>query len=127
MMNTINTGMVTLGGVSLPDPDVMEFTLQDISTKDAGRDESGLMHKLKIGQKVTYKLCWRQADPVSTSQILSAVSAEYFTGVLMNPVTNSMETRTYYVGDRSVPVQQWMPNRVDGKLYSKIEFTIIER
>lgn len=127
MISTMNTGLVTLGGVSLPDPDAIEFGLQDISAKDAGRDESGLMHKLRITQKITYKLTWRQADPTSARTILQAVQSEYFTGVLRNPLTDSMETHTYYVGDRSAPVQQWMPSRADGKLYAKIEFTIIER
>ena len=38
---------------------------------------------------------------------------------------NEMQTRRYYVGDRTAPFKQWRDG-IDGKLYSKLSFTLIE-
>lgn len=123
----LNTNMVTLNGVSVIDPSKNEWGLQDISSKDAGRDESTIMHKMKLGQKRTYNLAWKMIDPHNAAIILQAInSAETFPCTLWDAMNEQYETRTYYVGDRSAPMQQWMPNRVDGKLYTQISFTLIE-
>ena len=126
-MNRLNTGMVTLNGVSVIDPSAITWGLSDVSASDAGRDEATIMHKMKLGQKRQYSLTWNMIDPENTAIILQAInSAETFPCRLHDAMTNQYETRTYYVGDRSAPVQQWMPNRTDGKLYQKLSFTLIE-
>ena len=123
----LNTNMVTLNGVSVIDPSKNEWGLQDISSKDAGRDEATIMHKMKLGQKRTYNLAWKMIDPHNAAIILQAInSAETFQCTLWDAMNEQYETRTYYVGDRSAPMQQWMPNRADGKLYTQISFTLIE-
>ena len=50
----LNTNMVTLNGVSVIDPSENEWGLQDVSAKDAGRDEATSMHKMRVGQKRKY-------------------------------------------------------------------------
>lgn len=127
MATTLNTGMVTLNGVSVIDPSELSWGLSDVSASDAGRDEQTTMHKMKLGQKRQYQLGWNMIDPENASIILKAInSSETFPCTLHDAMDNEMQTRTYYVGDRSAPMQQWMPNRKDGKLYSKLSFTIIE-
>lgn len=123
----LNTNMVTLNGVSVIDPSEWSWGLNDISAKDAGRDETTTMHKMRVGQKRTYTLGWKMIDPHNAAIILQAVNRdETFQCTLWDAMNEQYETRTYYVGDRSAPMQQWMPSRVDGKLYSKISFTLIE-
>ena len=123
----LNTNMVTLNGVSVIDPSEWTWGLQDVSAADAGRDEATIMHKMMLGQKRTYTLGWKMIDPHNASIILQAVNAaENFPCTLWDPLNEMYETRTYYVGDRSAPMQQWMPNRKDGKLYQKLGFTLIE-
>lgn len=123
----LNTNMVTLNGVSVIDPSKNEWGLQDISSKDAGRDEATIMHKMKLGQKRTYNLEWNMIDPHNAAIILQAINSdETFPCTLWDAMDEQYETRTYYVGDRSAPMQQWMPNRADGKLYTHISFTLIE-
>ena len=123
----LNTNMVTLNGVSVIDPSENEWGLQDVSAKDAGRDEATSMHKMRVGQKRKYKLGWKMIDPHNAAIILQAInSSETFPATLWDAMDEQYETRTYYVGDRTAPMQQWMPNRVDGKLYSKLSFNLIE-
>lgn len=127
MDKTLNTQMVTLNGVSVIDPSEWSWGLSDMSAKDAGRDEAGNMHKMRIGQKRQYNLGWKMIDPTNASIILKAVNSdETFSCTLWDAMDGEYQTRTYYVGDRSAPMQQWMPNRADGKLYSKVSFTLIE-
>ena len=125
----MNTGMVTLNGVSVIDPSVLEQSVQTVSDPEAGRDKTGTMHdNPPCPDKLKYNLAWNGIDPVNASIILQAVRQQrFFPAILHNAVTNQMETHTYYVGDRSIPVQQWIPNRVDGKVYKKLSFSIIEQ
>lgn len=127
MDKTINTNMVTLNGVSVIDPSEWSWGLSDVSASDAGRDEGVTMHKMRLGQKRQYNLGWKMIDPVNASIILKAVNAmEHFQCTLWDAMDAEYQTRTYYVGDRTAPMQQWMPDRDDGKLYSKVGFTLIE-
>lgn len=127
MEKTLNTGMVTLNGVSVIDPSECTWGLSDISASDAGRDELSNMHKMRLSQKRQYQLGWNMIDPTNASIILKAINAEEtFDCTLFDAMDNEMQTRKYYVGDRSAPMQQWIPNRQDGKLYSKLSFTLIE-
>lgn len=105
-------------------PSVMEFGFQDISAPNAGRDQNGLMHKMYLTSKIKINLEWWEPSRALTAQILQAVSSEYFTVRFWNPETNSLTTRTMYVGDRSAPVRMWG----DGAAwYSKVSFNLIER
>ena len=123
---TKNTGMVTLNGVSVIDPSELTWSLQDVSASDAGRDERIKMHKLRVGQLRTYQLAWNMIDPENAAIILQAINQkEEFYCTLHDVMTNKMETRLYYVGDRTAPFKMWT-DRADGKIYSKLSFTLIE-
>ena len=40
----------SVGGVTVPVPSKYDWQLSDVSSKDAGRTEDGLMHKMRIDQ-----------------------------------------------------------------------------
>ncbi len=121
----MNTNMFAVNGSYLPDPSALTWGLQDVSAPDAGRDESSTMHKMRVAQKRTYQVEWKMTNPLETAQILTAVNPETFTVTAWDAMDGQYETRTYYVGDRSAPFQQWHSG-VDGQLFTKISFTIIE-
>lgn len=124
---TLNTGMVTLNGVSVIDPSSLTWGLQDVSASDAGRDEAVRMHKMIVGQLRTYDIGWNMIDPANASIILKAINEkENFYCTLPDTMENEMQTRLYYVGDRTALFQQWIPDRKDGKLYSKLSFRLVE-
>lgn len=133
--NYRNSMGIVINGVNMPDPSEITWGLSDISQSDAGRDESGTMHPMKLTvnghlvQKYQYQMGWNMCTPAEASIILNAInSTETFTAILPDPLSASGEalnSRTYYVGDRSAPFQQWH-NGTDGKLYQKVSFTLIE-
>lgn len=127
MDKTLNTNMVVINGVHVIDPSEWSWGLQDVSSDKAGRDEAIKMHKMRLGQKRTYTLGWAMIDPDNASTILKAVNEfENFEATIWDVMDNAYVTRTFYVGDRTAQMQQWMPDREDGKLFSKVGFTIIE-
>lgn len=106
------------------DPSKMSFGIQDVSASDAGRDQSGYMHKDLISRKYKIELEWWCPSRQETARILTAVEPEYFPVTFTDPMTNTVVTKTFYVGDRTAPVQMWGDDR---QFYSSVKFNLIER
>ena len=83
-------------------PSAMSIGIQDVSASDAGRDQSGTMHKMLITQKRKIELEWWCPSPQLTKQILSAVNSEYFSVQYTDPLTNTLVTKTMYVGSPTI-------------------------
>ena len=115
--------VITINGTQY-DPSELTVGIQDISAPDAGRDLTGKMWKMTVAQKVTIQLSWWQPSPTLVSQVLNSVSSEYFNVTYNDPITNTTVTKSFYVGDRSAPVQVWGTGT---KRYSKLSFKLIER
>ena len=114
--------IININGVEC-DPSVMEIGFQDVSCPDAGRDLSGTMHPMKLGQKQTVNLEWWEPDRNEVKQVLQAVAPESFPVTYYDPQTNTEVTRTMYVGDRTAPIRMWNTGRA---WYSKLSFKLIE-
>ena len=117
---------ITINGQNF-DPSKMSIGLQDVSMADAGRDQSGYMHKMRISEKFTIELEWWCPSVAETARILNAVKPEYFNVTFHNPYNsnpNSTITRKMYVGDRTAPVQMWGDDR---QFFSSVKFKLIEQ
>lgn len=109
-----------------PDPSSLEYGLQDVSASDAGRvmDAEATMYKQRICQKRKLKLKWSGLTAADTSKILKAVNPEYFYVRFWDALDGQMETRCFYVGDRTAPLFYYW---VDGIRYESLSFDLIER
>ena len=118
--------VIVSGGtdIELPAPSKMEWSLQDVSIGDSGRDDSGLMYKGRITQKRKLNLEWAGKRPDVVATILSAFNPEYVDVRYWDAMENAYAIRTFYVGDRAAPVKIWT---VGNKVYETISFDIIER
>lgn len=106
-------------------PSEMTWNLYDASTSETGRTLDALMHKDVVAQKRTLSLQWNGPRPAEASSILTAVNSSVFFPVKYpDPMSGNMETRTFYVGDRTTPFKLWT---ADNKIYSSISFDLIER
>lgn len=127
-MKTLNTGISTINGVNVIDPSDVEVTRNTIQDPEAGRDMNGTMHMLIIAVKRTYTLTWKVITPEDAQTIINAVESDTFFPVrFMDIKRNEMVTGTFYSGDRTYGVQQWIPNRKDGKLYKDFKVKLIEQ
>lgn len=124
-MSAQDNVMLKVNNVALPCPASFQWSLQDISSSDAGRTQDGEMHKMMITQKRKLVVEWTFKDWTDAATILQAVNAsEYLSVEYPDMMSGTYETRTFYVGDRTVPVKFWWTNR---HLIEKVSFDFIER
>lgn len=116
--------MITVDGVAMPCPSSFTWGLQDISAAESGRTDDTIMHKNRVGQKRKISLGWITKDWKTTAKIMRAFNPEYINVRYPDMMSESYQTRTFYVGDRSAPVKYWLAGR---KLIEQISFDIIEK
>lgn len=117
--------MLKVNGVSLPCPASFQWSLQDVSASDAGRTQDSTMYKMTVSQKRKLVVEWSFKDWTDASAILQAVNgSEYLSVEYPDMLSGEYETRTFYIGDRTVPVKFWWVNR---HLVEKVSFDFIER
>lgn len=110
----------------LPDPSSMTWGLQDVSASDAGRTQDGTMQKMLVTQKRKLSITWTLPTAAQAAAILSAFNHEYFWVRYFDPMANALQTRCFYVGDRSAPFK-WYSLPGKGTRYETVSFDIIER
>jgi hypothetical protein len=113
-------------GVSCPTPSTFSYTLSDNSAEDAGRVQDGndTMYKNRTSQKRKISLSWLGPSLSTASSLLTMFNPEYVHITYWDMKDNEEQTRQFYVGDRTVPVNIWT---VDNKRYTSVSFDIIER
>ena len=116
--------MITVDGVALPCPSEYQWGLMDVSLGESGRTDDTIMHKNRVGQKRKLQVSWVGLDWQQTATIMQAVNPEYMSVTYPDFLSGQMETRTFYVGDRTAPVKYWFTNR---KMIEKVSFDFIER
>lgn len=108
------------------DPSSLSWGLQDISASEAGRTQDGLMHKMMVTQKRKLDITWNLPTAAEAAAILSMFNHEYFYVRYFDPMDNALQTRCFYVGDRSAPFQ-WYQLPGKGTRFTTVQFNIIER
>lgn len=111
----------SVDGDAIPCPSKYDWKLSDVSAADAGRTEDGLMHKMKIAQKVHIELEWQNVSDSVAREILIAFQPQYIDVEFFDYKSLTFLTREFYVGDRQVTSY----NRTLG--IGTISFNIIER
>ncbi len=119
----MSSPLISVGGVTtLPCPGKFIVKLSDVSSSDAGRTQSGLMYKNRIGQAVHIELAWNALSTADASRVLGAFNPEYISVRYIDPYVGGAVTRTFYVGDRTAPMYN-----CDLDLWESVSFNIIER
>lgn len=124
-MLQVGTSASNLADIT-PDPAELTWGLQDISTADAGRTQSGKMYKMYVTQKRKLQLSWVLPTAAQASAILQAFNHEYFYVRYFDVLNNRHETREFYVGDRTAPFK-WFKLPKKGTRMASLKFDIIER
>lgn len=104
----------------------LEYQLSDIDDPDTGRTMDGTMRRGKVADKDKWKLKFRSdLTTAEVSTILTAVTHQYVTATYLSPRTNTVVTKTLYVGDRTAAHYIL---REDGTvLWKNLAFSLIER
>lgn len=92
-----------VNGAQIPCPSTYHWSVNDISDPDAGRSESGLMHKMRITRKRKLELAWQNVPLATVNAVLTAFEPEYVDVTFLDPLENGYVTRTFYSGDQDAP------------------------
>lgn len=119
----VSRTILQIDGNWIPDPSSLQWGIQSVSDSNAGRTTDGKMHVNLITRKRKLELAWNGVNFAVTSEILKAVNPETFQVTYLDALTNTRQTRTFYVGDRTAMVYSYS----DGyKRYQNVAFNIIE-
>lgn len=112
----------SVNGAGIYCPSVYEWSLEDLSSPDAGRTEDTVMDKMRIGQIVKIKLTWKGLSTTQASKILRAFNEEYLEIEYLDPLQGQYIKSEFYVGNRTAPLY-------DSKrgVWQNVSFNIIER
>ena len=116
--------IVTVNGNALAvQPATMEVELESISASDAGRTADTKMHKKTLREIVAVSLSWSNLNTANTSSILNEfMRNEYFPVRYLDPYAGGYVTKTFYLGNRTVPMYN-----AEIDVWSNISFKIVER
>lgn len=117
-----NNPIKSVDGVAVKCPSSYLWKLEDISAADAGRTESTVMDKMRIGQVVGLELSWNNLTTREVSSILKAFNPEYISVCYLDAMQGKYVTSEFYVGNRSAPLYN---SKLD--LWSNVAFNIVER
>lgn len=113
---------------TIKSPSAITWSVQDISSPDAGRTLDGIMHKERLavgGQKIKLKLEWGLVRFGSdSSTILQAFTPEYVDVKYPDPQAGAVVTKTFYTGDKELRFETWWSG---SQLLTSLSFSIIEQ
>lgn len=107
--------------VDMPTPSELNVSVMDLS--DAYRMADGSLKIDRIATKRKLELSYNYLTRTNLQTLLNAVGQLTFSVKYMDPVTNTIETKTFYSGDRSVGMMDYI-NSIPR--YRDIRFNIIE-
>lgn len=116
--------MLTINGVKVVAPDTYTVTIADLDAS-ANRSGNGTLFRDRVAVKRTIEVSWTQIKASDLSVLLTNLSSVFFPVTYLDPQSNSLETRTFYVSDRNQGVA--VKNKDGSYTWKGVSFSLIER
>jgi hypothetical protein len=114
--------MIEINNVLIPSPSTFKVGIMDIS--NAERNAKGTMLIDRIATKRKLDVSWRDLKGNDLAELLQLVNSVYFFVKYYDPMTNRLETKTFYVGDRNIGMFSYNNGN---PIWDEISFNFIER
>jgi hypothetical protein len=115
--------MLSIAGTQInPQPSKMSISIMDIS--NAERNLAGDMLIDRITTKRKISLSWAQLTNAQIPVILQKVNPVFFSVSYPDPYTGTIQTKTFYVGDRTMPVYRYNNGAI---LWEGLSLDLIEK
>ena len=115
--------LLEFDGTPLPDPTVMQWSLERVSSANAGRTQDGIMHVEQIALKRKIELAWNNIPFATATAILKAAKPEYINVKYYDFLEGKNVTKKFYTGEQSIPVYSFKSGI---KIVTNVAFNIIE-
>lgn len=116
--------MLKINGVKVAAPDTYQVTIADLDAS-ANRSSNGTLFRDRVAVKRTIEVSWTQIKATDLSVLLTNMSSVFFPVTYLDPQSNSLETRTFYVSDRNTGIA--IKNRNGTYTWKGVSFSLIER
>lgn len=116
--------LLTIGGVAQKTPRKFKVGIQDIDGEIA-RNARGELMRDRIATKRKLDLEFPAMTQTEMATLLNAVSSVFFSVTYPDPISG-MTTKTFYVGDRTVPMLRYGNGTTDLK-WENVAFNLIEK
>lgn len=125
MRADISNYLFLLGSVEIqPKLSGLKWSIMSIQSADSGRAEDGTMIATMVAKKRKLEVSYANLSPEDAAAILSVVCGDMFFNVTYYDVLDAQqETRTFYVGDRSI---NWYNYHIERGL-ENLSFNLIEQ
>ncbi|HBF0592839.1 TPA: hypothetical protein KNN84_000769 [Clostridioides difficile] len=115
--------MLSINGVDIIAPTVFQVDLTDIDG-ESNRNAKGEMCRDRIATKRKLNCEWGILDSSEISILLNQVKDVFFKITYPDPILGHIETKTFYVGDRSMPVALKKDNNI---FWQSLKMNFIEK
>ena len=115
--------LLQINGVDIATPKSLEVSINDIDG-ESNRNAAGDMCRDRIATKRKLTCEWPPLSNADCSVLLTAVKDVFFTVTYPDPATGGLQTKTFYVGDRTMPVYSYINGIIKWK---GLKMNFIER
>lgn len=125
MRADISNYLFHLGDIEIqPKLSGLKWSIMSIQSADSGRAEDGTMIATMVAKKRKLEVSYANLSPEDAAAILDVVCGDMFFDVTYYDVLDAQqETRTFYVGDRSI---NWYNYNIERGL-ENLAFNLIEQ
>lgn len=125
MRADISNYLFHLGDIEIqPKLSGLKWSIMSIQSADSGRAEDGTMIATMVAKKRKLEVSYANLSPEDAAAILDVVCGDMFFDVTYYDVLDAQqETRTFYVGDRSI---NWYNYNIERGL-ENLQFNLIEQ
>ena len=100
--------ILKINGIAIADPKTIKWDISDLDSEDgAGRTQDGLMHRDRVAVKRKLTCTWSPMGPLEMATLLQAMDDVLFSLEYPDAHDGTTKTGTFYVGDRSTPIDVW--------------------
>jgi hypothetical protein len=96
-------GLLKVNGIDIVTPSVYQVDIADLDGT-TNRNAKGDLIRDRIAVKRKLSLEWAPLKTSEISTLLKAVQDVFFSCTYLDPMVGSVQTKTFYVGDRSAPL-----------------------
>ncbi len=96
-----------IAGNKVKIPNELTVSVQTLDSGSSGRNANGDMVRDIIGRKTKLDVKWGPLNTAEVSLILRLIDAAFVTVRYLDPQEGGLITKTFYCGDRSIPVYSW--------------------
>ncbi len=115
--------ILKINGVAIPDPSEFQVDIMDIDDETT-RNAKGDLIRNRIAVKRKLNCQWPSCRNTQTSIILKAVKNAFFEVEYPDPMEGTRLTKTFYVGDRQMPVYSVIDGLVQ---WEGLSMNLVER